>query len=98
MPPRIYIVTQTPTSPQQQQQQNEAAHQQEQQQPDRRRSSRCNGEKIDEWIRIPVEATVLVDSGSLETLEGTVFLSPSTGRKWRKNRWWRFLERPTRRS
>jgi len=86
MPPRIYIVTQTPTSPQQQQQQqqqqqNEAAHQHEQQQPDRRRSSRCTGEKIDEWIRIPVEATVLVDSGSLETLEGTVFLSPSTGRK-----------------
>lgn len=63
------------------QQQPEAARRSEQPQPDRRRSTRCTGEKIDDWIRIPVEASVLVGGGTWELLEGIVFLSPQTGRE-----------------
>lgn len=79
---------QAPAAQQQQEQphQPEAARQQpEQPQADRRRSSRCSGEKIDDWIRIPVEASVLVSSGTWELLEGVVFLSPQTGRKCASN-------------
>jgi hypothetical protein len=47
---------------------------------DRRRSTRST-DKIDEWIKIPVEATVNVLGGEFRTLEGIVYLSSETSRK-----------------
>lgn len=46
-----------------------------------RRSTRSTGDKKEEWIKIPVEASVSVEGSDLRTLEGLVFLSSETLRK-----------------
>ena len=46
-----------------------------------RRATRSTGKGLDDWLKIPVEATVRVSTGSLETLDGIVYVSVETGRK-----------------
>lgn len=47
-----------------------------------RRATRSTGKRLDDWLKIPVEATVRVSTGSLETLDGIVYVSVETGRKY----------------
>ena len=46
-----------------------------------RRATRSTGKGLDDWLKIPVEATVRVSTGSLETLDGIVYVSVETGRE-----------------
>lgn len=47
-----------------------------------RRATRSTGKGLDDWLKIPVEATVRVSTGNLETLDGIVYVSVETGRKY----------------
>ena len=53
----------------------------EQRQSASRRSTRSSGLGLDDWIKIPVSATVRVPDGTFELLDGLVFLSVETARE-----------------
>jgi len=46
-----------------------------------RRSNRTTGDKKEEWIKIPVEASVCVEGSDPQTLDGFVYLSSENLRK-----------------
>lgn len=47
-----------------------------------RRATRSSGQNLDDWIKMPVTATVFVaQTGTYETLDGLVYLSVETARK-----------------
>ena len=50
---------------------------------DSRRPTRSTRKGHDDWLKIPVEATVRVSTGNLETLDGIVYVSVETGREYR---------------
>lgn len=46
-----------------------------------RRATRSTGKGLDDWLKIPVSATVKVATGNLETLDGIVYVNVENGRK-----------------
>lgn len=46
-----------------------------------RRATRSTGKGLDDWLKIPVSATVKVATGALETLDGIVYVNVENGRK-----------------
>ncbi len=46
-----------------------------------RRATRSTGKGLDDWLKIPITATVRVSTGTMETLDGIVYVSVETGRK-----------------
>ncbi|TFJ84751.1 hypothetical protein NSK_003783 [Nannochloropsis salina CCMP1776] len=49
-----------------------------------RRATRSTGRGIEDWMKIPVAATVRVPSGDLEKLDGMVYVSTDTGALFRQ--------------